>query len=177
MAFYKSSRITRSLSIILSWYHLHLGICFVPPAIAAMNADAASAARAPSGTAPRILPRKRVDTTCQLILQIPESWTTQHTACYFIPCTSSCHCTGWQSQMISARLHKLIGTPLPWLMDVDNLSTWFFFYHLWQENMYKMMPQWSSFMNNQLFLNIGFYLWHRTELSVTVFLSIPEVLL
>lgn len=140
VAFRESGRITRSLPIILSWYHLHLGICFVAPAIVTVNADAVSAARAPSDTAPRILPRKRVDTTCKLILQIPEPWITWHTASYFSPCSPSCHHTGWQSQMMSVPLYKLIGTPLLWLMDVDKLSTWLFFYHLWQEKMFKMKP-------------------------------------
>lgn len=67
------------------------------------------------------------------------------------------HCHHSQiSQMISGTLHKLMNTPFLQLIDDNKFFTWLFLSHLWL--------QWNSPMNYQLFLNIGFYLWHRTEL-------------
>lgn len=38
-------------------------------------------------------PPRGLLTMCQLLLQTPEPWTTQHRACCCIPCLSSCHPT------------------------------------------------------------------------------------
>lgn len=56
----------------------------------AVNSDATLDTRATSNTIPRRHPRKGSNTMSQLLPQTPESWTTQHRACYCFPCLSSC---------------------------------------------------------------------------------------